>query len=71
MFGYVFFFVCHDGGEWVGGERWFVTGFQWVEAGNAGKHSIMHGTGLCFFNLFLYFNLLVKESAVFVFWPYK
>ena len=51
-----FFFVCHDVSEWGGwvGERWFVTGLQWVEAGNAGKHSTMHGTGLWFLFMFLF-----------------
>lgn len=61
-----FLFVMMWVSGWVG-ERWFVTGLQWVESGNAGKHSTMHGTGLWF----LCFYLLVKESAVFVFWPYR
>ena len=52
------FFVCHDVGGWVG-ERWFVTGFQWVEAGNAGKHATMHGAALLFFSIYFY---------IFIYW---
>ena len=45
-------------GGWVG-ERWFVTGFQWVEAGNAGKHATMHGAALLFFSIYFY---------IFIYW---
>ena len=46
-------------GGW--GERWFVTGFQWVEAGNAGKHATMHGAALLFFQ-FVFIFLFIGEG---------
>lgn len=69
MSGDVFSFVMM-GGWVVGGRGGLLLASNGWEAGNAGKHATMHGAALLFQFVFIFY-LLVKESAVFVFWPYK